>query len=153
EGDLFRWDGFRAAADAPSAAAQRLAQHNRLAELDGLITAAEAKAQAARSAYHIARGAASAAQEAAVASRKRLRAAQAPVNCERENAQSVERALAQSSARLAALEANERRVREDLMDAHGRAATSRTELEALGDDAGRRAKIASAKEDLAALRV
>src|SRR5690606_14250906 len=34
EGDLWRWDGFVTAADAPSAAAQRLAQRNRLAELD-----------------------------------------------------------------------------------------------------------------------
>ncbi len=34
QGDLWRWDGFVSAADAPSAAAQRLAQRNRLAELD-----------------------------------------------------------------------------------------------------------------------
>jgi len=35
EGALWRWDGFVAAADAPSAAAQRLAGRNRLAELQG----------------------------------------------------------------------------------------------------------------------
>lgn len=34
DGALWRWDGFVAAADAPSAAAQRIAQRNRLAELD-----------------------------------------------------------------------------------------------------------------------
>ncbi len=34
EGDLWRWDGFSASAEAPTAAAQRLAQKNRLAELD-----------------------------------------------------------------------------------------------------------------------
>ena len=34
EGALWRWDGFTAGADAPTAAAQRLAQKNRLAELD-----------------------------------------------------------------------------------------------------------------------
>jgi chromosome segregation protein len=39
-GDLWRWDGFVAAADAPSAAAQRLAQRNRLAELDAEISEA-----------------------------------------------------------------------------------------------------------------
>ncbi|HEY4201082.1 MAG TPA: AAA family ATPase [Devosiaceae bacterium] len=37
DGDLWRWDGYVAAADAPSAAAQRLAQRNRLAELDADI--------------------------------------------------------------------------------------------------------------------
>ncbi len=34
DGALWRWDGFIAAADAPSAAARRIAQRNRLAELD-----------------------------------------------------------------------------------------------------------------------
>src|SRR5690606_37488733 len=34
DGALWRWDGFTATADAPTAAAQRLAQKNRLAELD-----------------------------------------------------------------------------------------------------------------------
>ncbi|MEZ5810769.1 MAG: chromosome segregation SMC family protein [Rhizobiaceae bacterium] len=34
DGALWRWDGFVASADAPTAAAQRLAQKNRLAELD-----------------------------------------------------------------------------------------------------------------------
>ncbi|MCS6761242.1 MAG: chromosome segregation protein SMC [Candidatus Devosia symbiotica] len=39
-GAVWRWDGFVAAADAPSAAAQRLAQRNRLAELDAEIARA-----------------------------------------------------------------------------------------------------------------
>ncbi|WP_292289966.1 hypothetical protein, partial [Mesorhizobium sp.] len=34
DGALWRWDGLTASADAPTAAAQRLAQKNRLAELD-----------------------------------------------------------------------------------------------------------------------
>ena len=34
EGDLWRWDGFVAAADAPTAAAQRLAERNRLGEIE-----------------------------------------------------------------------------------------------------------------------
>ena len=34
DGGLWRWDGFTASADAPTAAAQRLEQKNRLAELD-----------------------------------------------------------------------------------------------------------------------
>jgi len=42
-GDLWRWDGFVSAADAPSAAAQRLAQRNRLAELDAELSEARAK--------------------------------------------------------------------------------------------------------------
>ncbi len=34
EGDVWRWDGFTAAADAPSAAAKRLAERNRLVALE-----------------------------------------------------------------------------------------------------------------------
>ena len=39
---MWRWDGFVSAADAPSAAAQRLAQRNRLAELDAELNDARA---------------------------------------------------------------------------------------------------------------
>jgi chromosome segregation protein len=45
EGDLWRWDGFVAAADAPTPAALRLAQRNRLADLEaqasGVLAAAD----------------------------------------------------------------------------------------------------------------
>ncbi|MEL7098072.1 MAG: chromosome segregation protein SMC [Pseudomonadota bacterium] len=51
EGDLWRWDGFKAAADdAPSAAALRLQQLNRLEELKQAQTRADARAQGAQQA-------------------------------------------------------------------------------------------------------
>ena len=52
EGDLWRWDGFRAGAeDAPSAAALRLQQLNRLVELKRDLEDANAKADGARMAH------------------------------------------------------------------------------------------------------
>ncbi|NDV01952.1 chromosome segregation protein SMC [Pseudoroseicyclus tamaricis] len=52
EGDLWRWDGYRAGAeDAPSAAALRLQQLNRLAELRRDLSEAEARAEEARAAH------------------------------------------------------------------------------------------------------
>jgi len=52
EGDLWRWDGFRAAAeDAPSAAALRLRQLNRLVELKRDLEEVGAKAEGARQAH------------------------------------------------------------------------------------------------------
>ena len=52
EGDLWRWDGFRAAAeDAPSAAALRLQQLNRLAELKRDLEDVGTRADAARQAH------------------------------------------------------------------------------------------------------
>ena len=52
EGDLWRWDGFRAGAeDAPSAAALRLQQLNRLVELKRDLEEVNAKAQGAAQAH------------------------------------------------------------------------------------------------------
>ncbi len=52
EGDLWRWDGFRAGAeDAPSASALRLQQVNRLEELKVANTTASQRADAARRAF------------------------------------------------------------------------------------------------------
>jgi len=45
EGDLWRWDGYCAAAEAPTAAAQRLAQRNRLKEVGEELKRAEADLQ------------------------------------------------------------------------------------------------------------
>lgn len=51
-GDLWRWDGLRvAAADAPSAAAQRLEQQNRLTALSAELEAAEAAQSRAQAAH------------------------------------------------------------------------------------------------------
>jgi chromosome segregation protein len=50
EGDLWRWDGFTARADAPKAAAVRLEQRNRLAEVESEIERLQPKADAARAA-------------------------------------------------------------------------------------------------------
>jgi len=41
EGDLWRWDGFTARAEAPTAAAQRMAQRNRVAELRASLEGVE----------------------------------------------------------------------------------------------------------------
>lgn len=52
EGDLWRWDGFRAGAqDAPTAAAQRLVQLNRLAQIRADLDAIEARLSAATAAH------------------------------------------------------------------------------------------------------
>jgi chromosome segregation protein len=54
EGDLWRWDGFRAAAeDAPSAAALRLQQLNRLVELKRDLEEVAARAEGARRAHEV----------------------------------------------------------------------------------------------------
>ncbi|MCX7329053.1 MAG: chromosome segregation protein SMC [Hyphomicrobiales bacterium] len=103
EGDLWRWDGFTAAAEAPTPAARRLAEKNRLGDL-------EREAQLAREAAEVAREALDAAQnavrqaaqtesqsvEAARDQRRRLDAA-------REQLATAERRIAETASRRAGL--------------------------------------------------
>jgi chromosome segregation protein len=90
EGDLWRWDGYVAAAEAPTAAARRLSERNRLAEL-------EATAGAAREAVGPAKAEAEAAQAA-------LRKASDEERRCREDARSAARAADEARDRLAAAE-------------------------------------------------
>ena len=46
EGDLWRWDGFVAAAHAPTGAARRLAQRSRFVEIDGELASARSEVEA-----------------------------------------------------------------------------------------------------------
>ncbi len=72
EGDLWRWDGFRAGAeDAPSEAALRLQRKNRLAELEAAALEAQGLADKARAAH----GSAKALMEAAQAEEQAARVA------------------------------------------------------------------------------
>ena len=65
EGDLWRWDGYRAGADdSPTEAALRLQQENRLLALKETYAQADAKAKAARDAFDLAHATLQAATEA-----------------------------------------------------------------------------------------
>ena len=104
EGDLWRWDGFVAAAEAPTAAARRLAEKNRLGDLE---REAEAARQAAAVVGAAAAGAADAAREAAGAEadwRQRVRAARAALDNARDALAEFERARAETLSRLSAVE-------------------------------------------------
>jgi chromosome segregation protein len=63
EGDLWRWDGFTARADAPKPAAVRLEQKTRLAEVEAEIEKLEPKALAARAALAAAKAALQSAED------------------------------------------------------------------------------------------
>ena len=63
-GDLWRWDGYAASADAPSPAAVRLAQRNRLAALEAEIATAKERRADVFARYSAAKDAAEAAREA-----------------------------------------------------------------------------------------
>ncbi|MBR2534586.1 MAG: chromosome segregation protein SMC [Hyphomicrobium sp.] len=120
EGDLWRWDGFVAAADGVTPAAQRLAHKNRLLELDR--KAAEVLA-AAKETIDAERNAADAATKAD-AEERRLRQLWRDKQTElaqvRQQLTVMEKSARESETRLAAVTAQRGRADEELTSAQAR---------------------------------
>ncbi len=104
EGDLWRWDGFTQAAEAPTAAARRLVERNRLEDLRGEADAARAEADAAAEEATLAREAAREASVRESEARQAQRGARARLEEARERHSAAERRYAQVSQRLSALQ-------------------------------------------------
>lgn len=120
EGDLWRWDGFVAAADGVTPAAQRLAHKNRLIELDR--KAAEVLAQA-KDTIDAERASAEAANRAETDERQLRqlwREKQNELASVRQKLTVMERQARDSETRLAAVMAQRSRADEDLMTAQSR---------------------------------
>ncbi len=116
EGDLWRWDGYIATADSPTAAAQRLATRNRLAELE--TGAAEASRLLAdrREAMETAGAEMRAAEEAERATRDAWRLAQRALDETRGHLTEAEREAGRQAARRSALEEARNRLTASIAD-------------------------------------
>ncbi|MGB8278001.1 MAG: chromosome segregation protein SMC, partial [Methylovirgula sp.] len=133
EGDLWRWDGFTQAEEAPTPAARRLAEKNRLGELlqDVAATRATAdvlKAEADQIGVDL-KAKAGAESEARQVHREALRAVEAA----REKANAAERKKAQVAARLSALEEAEQRLIANCEEARDKRAKAEADLADLAD--------------------
>lgn len=106
EGDLWRWDGFTATAEAPTAAAVRLRQRNRLADLEGTVASAEVHLSELQSAWQDAKEAREAAELAERTLRTARRDADAEAGAARTALAEAEKRHAQTAARTQSL--NER---------------------------------------------
>ncbi len=104
EGDIWRWDGFVAAADAPRAAAKRLAERNRLASLEIEMAQAVEKAQAARGGFEEARVSVEHGVRTERERREAWRTATAAVEVARRALQIHERKIAETASQASALE-------------------------------------------------
>ncbi|MER8635845.1 chromosome segregation protein SMC [Mesorhizobium sp. M1365] len=127
EGALWRWDGFTASADAPTAAAQRLAQKNRLAELDAEAVHATRTLREAEQALAQAEQARAQASEAERNARQAGRDAQHGLDAARNTLAEAEKAGGELSSRRAALD--EARAR--IVDSHEETAAAFVEAEML----------------------
>ncbi len=151
EGDLWRWDGFVAAADAPNPAARRLFEKNRLGDL-------EREAEAARQTVAALSGEAATAAEAVRAAaaaeadwRQRVRAARGASDAARDAFAQFERQRAETLSRLSAVEEAFSRAGAALNEAQERRSNAETALGELGtgDDAAlslERARAEAARE-------
>jgi chromosome segregation protein len=116
EGDVWRWDGFTAAADAPSAAAKRLAERNRLASLEVEMEEAITIAEEARTRFEAARAAVEAATRAERDAREAHRAAVSAVDFTRRALTTHERQVAEQLAQTSALDEAQRRIAQSVED-------------------------------------
>ncbi|MGE8940472.1 chromosome segregation protein SMC [Leptospira interrogans] len=134
EGDLWRWDGFVSAAEAPTAAAQRLAERNRLTEIRRQETAAR---EAAAFATAKAADAASRHQQAE-AEERRLRQAwretQGKLAKTRDALSHIERAARETESRLAAVSEEKSRTEAVRVEAKARLVEAETALAAAASE-------------------
>jgi chromosome segregation protein len=130
-GDLWRWDGFAASADAPSAAAIRLSQRNHLGDLEIQIEDAKARRAAAFDAFTAAKDAAEAARSAERGAEHDEQHAEETLMSAQDAAAKAARAAAERASQLASLEAEIRRLtqsRDAALDAEWQAAAALNEL-------------------------
>ena len=126
EGDLWRWDGFSVAANAPTGAARRLAGKNRLTDIEAELDALRREVDAKQTVVTAAETEVASAAEAEAAARTRWRALQHEAHAARDRFAEAEREMARNTARLSALG-----------EAKARLTANRDEAVAARDDAER----------------
>jgi chromosome segregation protein len=144
-GDLWRWDGFVASADAPSAAAVRLAQRNRLVQLEGEAATAREIRAAHFAEYSAARDAANAAREAVRTAESGERQAEQALIGAQDMATRAARAAAERASQLASLEAEIRRLTQSVEAAEESRAQAISGLDELGDGVALNQNVADAR--------
>jgi len=152
QGDLWRWDGFVVTAEAPTAAAERLSQRNRLGEIDDRLAGLAEVAEAALAAQRSVQVELTAAEELGRRSRQTARDAQAQLNRTRENFVQLERAVREAESRRTALDDQVAQAAGALGEARERMVLAETALAEAGSDAGLEAEVAEAAGALQAAR-
>ncbi|NVO15902.1 MAG: chromosome segregation protein SMC [Rhodoplanes sp.] len=124
DGDFWRWDGFAVAAHAPTGAARRLAERNRLADVEAELALARAEVETRREAVEAAREEVAAAASQETAARGARRDLQRAADSTRDRHAAAERELGRLTARRAGL-----------VEAQSRLAATRDEARAAAEEA------------------
>ena len=141
EGAVWRWDGYTAAPNAPSAAAVRLAQRNRLAELEALRNEKAQELARFQDMFEQRRVESQEAVEAERASRRDWQAAEEALAAARRGQSDQARRAADRNSRLGALASQAERLDSDLKEARATEEDGRTALAALTGEEEIRARL------------
>jgi chromosome segregation protein len=136
EGDVWRWDGFTAAADAPSAAAKRLAERNRLASIEEDMKSATAASDALKTDHEASRAAVEHGVKAEREKREAWRVANSALEVARQSLLAHERRMAETAAQSAALEEASKNSAARLAEARGAHDVAHTEFSSLASSDG-----------------
>jgi chromosome segregation protein len=131
EGDLWRWDGFTQAAEAPTPAARRLVEKNRLGDLTLEAEAARDIAEALKDEAEKADAGLDAAAAAENEARRNHKNALREVDAARAKDASAERAQTAAAARLAALEEAAQRLTSDRDETREKFAAAQAAIDGL----------------------
>ena len=136
EGDLWRWDGYTAAADAPTAAAKRLAERNRLVALQAESALASAATEKARAALEKVREEVKQAEADERNTRQAWREATAAVEVARKALSEHERVMGERMRQASVLEETAKRIEAQLTEAREALSKVKAEQAGLPDTTG-----------------
>ena len=148
EGDLWRWDGLKSAADAPTAAARRLGARNRLAETETELAAARERRDTHRRQAQEARAHVDRCDSDERNRRDALKLARKREADCRDALGKVEKALAQLTNRLAAVTEAEGRISAAISEADARRQQADLELVALPQPTGLAERLTMARAEV-----
>jgi len=151
-GGLWRWDGFAVSSGAPTAAAARLQQRNRLAEVRDLLDGARRQAEAAGRKAGDAERAAQAAGDAEKAARAAAQEADAAHAQARDRLAEIRQRAAEIDSRLAALIETAERIEADRAEAAQRLRETGEILDGLPDPTAERERIVALRTEAAERR-
>jgi chromosome segregation protein len=148
QGDVWRWDGFVAAAHAPSGAARRLAERARLVDIENEIEQARSDAASKRQSLEAAEVELRAASSAEAAAREAWRAAQREADAARDRHASTEREINRHAARKSALSEAHSRLAADRAEAEGAQESASAALAELPPSLDTETRLAAVRSDI-----
>lgn len=152
EGDLWRWDGYRHVAEAPTGAAKRLAQRARLEDLVGEIAAAEAQVETTTATQESCKQKVETASAMQDEARKTAREAHAAFGQAQKYLAEAEAAVATQNEKLKALDGSLKRIAADLDELTAVETENNQALQALGGAQDLLAAVEAARVDVEAAR-